>query len=132
MFLHCRWSAFKQFVEPALKATLAARRVFHRGAARRKQEKAKMDVVAVAEKLCAAWTSLDAKAVSSARGPSFLHNDVRNWSSRHIALPHKLGRHRGKADIAIMASRHWVFGYTAYNRQVEAKMSVQGSRRAML
>jgi hypothetical protein len=34
--------------------------------------------------------------------------------SRHIALPHELGRYRGKADIAFVASRRRVYGYTAF------------------
>jgi hypothetical protein len=33
--------------------------------------------------------------------------------SRHIALPHELGRLRGKADVAFIASRHRGFGYKA-------------------
>jgi hypothetical protein len=33
--------------------------------------------------------------------------------SRHIALPHEVGRYRGKADIALVASRRQVYGYTA-------------------
>jgi hypothetical protein len=33
--------------------------------------------------------------------------------SRHIALPHELGRYRGKADVAFVASRGRVYGYTA-------------------
>jgi hypothetical protein len=42
------------------------------------------------------------KGVMSASGPS-----------RHIAPPHVLGRYRGEADIAFVASRRWVYGYTA-------------------
>jgi hypothetical protein len=34
--------------------------------------------------------------------------------SRHIALPHGLGRYSGKADVAFVASRRWGYGYTAY------------------
>jgi hypothetical protein len=33
--------------------------------------------------------------------------------SRHIALPHELVRYRGKADVAFVASRGRVYGYTA-------------------
>ncbi|MGX9432692.1 hypothetical protein, partial [Bradyrhizobium sp. LeoA1S1] len=32
--------------------------------------------------------------------------------SQHIALPPELGRYRGKADIAFVASRRRVYGYT--------------------
>ena len=39
--------------------------------------------------------------------------DVAFGPSRHIALAHELGRYRGKADIAFVASRRWVYGYTA-------------------
>lgn len=31
----------------------------------------------------------------------------------HTALPHELGRYRGNADIVFVASRRWVYGYTA-------------------
>jgi hypothetical protein len=30
--------------------------------------------------------------------------------SRHIALPHEPGRCGGKADVAFVASRRWVYG----------------------
>jgi hypothetical protein len=30
--------------------------------------------------------------------------------SRHIALPHEVGRFRGKTDIALVASRRRVYG----------------------
>ena len=33
--------------------------------------------------------------------------------SLHIALPPEVGRYRGKADIALVASRRRVYGYTA-------------------
>ena len=33
--------------------------------------------------------------------------------SRHIALPPEAGRYRGKADIALVASRRRIYGYTA-------------------
>jgi hypothetical protein len=31
---------------------------------------------------------------------------------RHIAPPHELSRYGGEADIAFVASRRWVYGYT--------------------
>jgi hypothetical protein len=33
--------------------------------------------------------------------------------SRHIALPHGVGRYRGRADIALVASGRRVYAYTA-------------------
>jgi hypothetical protein len=33
-------------------------------------------------------------------------------TSRHIALLHKFGRYRGKADVSFIALRRRVYGYT--------------------
>src|SRR6201982_3617561 len=34
--------------------------------------------------------------------------------SRHIAMPHQLGRGRCKADVAVAVSLRWGYGYTAW------------------
>ena len=43
---------------------------------RRKQGRAKMDVLAVAEKFCAGWTSLDAQAFSVLFAPEGSYTDI--------------------------------------------------------
>jgi len=50
--------------------------VLARGTVRRKPGEAKMDVVAVAEKFCAGWTSLDAEAFSVLFAPEGYYTDV--------------------------------------------------------
>jgi len=43
---------------------------------RRKQGRAKMDVLAVAQKFCAGWTSLDAQAFSVLFAPEGSYTDI--------------------------------------------------------